>query len=76
MIADKRIDRIVLIAVAAAVLFCIGAVLLAPRLAEKYGTGVTMEYEGRLFDTSEPVVIDIQMDADEWQTMLDTTSHW
>lgn len=74
MIADKRIDRIVLIAVAAAVLFCIGAVLLAPRLAEKYGTGVAMEYEERIFDTSEPVVIDIQMDADEWQTMLDTAT--
>ena len=74
MIADKRIDRIVWIAVAAAVLFCIGAVLLAPRLAEKYGTGVTMEYEEKLFDTSEPVVIDIRMDADEWQTMLDTAT--
>lgn len=74
MIADKRIDRIVLIAVAAAMLFCIGAILLAPRLLENADVGVTMGYEEMIFDTSAPVVVDIQMDADEWQTMLDTAT--
>ncbi len=71
MIASKRINLIAIIAVAAAILFCIAAIVLSPKLIDKYGTGVRMEYETRIFDTSEPVVIDIQMDPDEWQTMLD-----
>ena len=71
MIASKRISTIVIIAVAVAILFCIAAIVYAPKLIEKYGTGVHMEYETRIFDHSEPVVIDIQMDPDEWQTMLD-----
>ena len=74
MIANKRINLIVLIAVIAAVAFCIAAIALAPKLIEKYGTGVRMEYETRIFDHSEPVVIDIQMDPDEWQTMLDNAT--
>ena len=71
MIASKRINLIIIIAVVAAVLFCIVAILLAPKLVEKYGTGVHMGYETQIFDTTQPVEINILMDQDEWQTMLD-----
>ncbi len=70
MIAGKHINKIVLLAVIVALIFCVIAMIVAPKLVEKYGTGISMEYETRMFDTSEPLTIDIQMDADEWQTML------
>ena len=74
MISHKHVNCIVWIAVAAAVLFCVGAMLLAPKLLETADLGVRMEYEKRIFDTSEPVVINILMDPDEWQNMLDTAT--
>ncbi len=74
MIASKRTTIIVVIAVLAALIFCALAIAYAPELIEKYGTNVTMEYETRIFDHSEPVVIDIRMDADQWDTMLNNAT--
>ncbi len=74
MIAGKHINKIVLLAVAAALVFSIGAVILAPRLLKDADLGITMGYEEMIFDTSKPVVINIQMDGDEWQSMLDTAT--
>lgn len=72
MIAHKHIDRVALTVIAAALVFCVGAMLLAPRLTETYGAGVSMEYEQKIFDTSGPVTIDIQMEPSQWRTMLDS----
>ena len=71
MIASKHINKIAIIAVVAAIIFCIVAIAFAPKLIEKFGTGVRMEYETKMFDTSEPMKIDIQMDPEQWETMLD-----
>lgn len=57
---------------AAAVLAMVLALLLSlhlPRFAQAMG-GVRQQYEGSLFGT-ELVTVDIQMDADDWQEMLD-----
>ena len=70
MISRKHIDHAALIVIAAAVVFCIGAMLLAPKLVDKYGTGVRMEYEERLFDTSAPLRVEIEIDEDDWDSML------
>ena len=43
MIMSKHINTIVAAALVAAILFCIIAMVMAPKLIEKYGTGVTME---------------------------------
>ena len=70
MIARKNIDHIALIVIAAAVLFCVVLMLLAPRLAEKSSGGVRMEYEEKLFDTSSPLRVEIEIDEDDWASML------
>ena len=57
---------------AAAVLAMVLALLLSlhlPSFAQAMG-GVRQQYEGNLFGT-ELVTVDIQMDADDWQEMLD-----
>lgn len=57
---------------AAAVLAMVLALLLSlhlPSFAQAMG-GVRQQYEGSLFGT-ELVTVDIQMDADDWQEMLD-----
>lgn len=57
---------------AAAVLAMVLALLLSlhlPSFAQAMG-GVRQQYESSLFG-AEPVTVDIQMDADDWQEMLD-----
>ena len=74
MIARKDIDDIIKLIVGAAVILCLILVLAVPELIRDVDAGISMEYEDRIFDKSEPAVIDIRMDADEWQSMLDTST--
>ena len=71
MTGSRHIDRIAWIAVGLAMAFCVAAMLLAPRLTGDISGGVSMDYEHKLFNTSQPITVDIRMDADQWQQMLD-----
>ncbi len=70
MIAPKHTDRLAVGLMAALVVLCLAAVLLAPKLFSG-GSTVSMQYEDVLFNTDAPFRLDIEMDADEWQDMLD-----
>ena len=71
MVANRHITRIVAVLMAIAVVLCLLAVGFSGRLAEALGgTGVNMEYESRLFDTDEPITVDIQMEQSAWDEML------
>lgn len=71
MIANKHITKIVAVIMAAAVCLCLAAMLLAGTLTQALGgTGITMEYESKLFDTDEPMSVNIIMDEADWEDML------
>ena len=74
MIAHKHISKIIIAITAVAVILCFAATVFADELTEMLGgTGVNMEYETKLFDTSEVIELNIIMDESEWETMLDNT---
>lgn len=65
MIRSKKTEAAAVLAMVLALLLS----LLLPRFAQAMG-GVRQQYESSLFG-AEPVTVDIQMDADDWQEMLD-----
>ena len=72
MIAHKHISKIIIAITALAVVLCFAATVFADELTELLGgTGVNMEYESKLFDTSEVIELNIIMDESEWENMLD-----
>ncbi len=75
MLANKHINKIVALITALAVCCCFGVMVFAAELTDALGgSGVTMEYESVLFDTSEVMAVNILMDESEWQAMLDNAS--
>ena len=71
MIAHKHISKIIIAITAVAVAACLAASAFATDLTDLLGgTGVTMEYETELFDTSEIIELNIIMDEDDWNDML------
>ncbi|MCR4786966.1 MAG: CotH kinase family protein [Lachnospiraceae bacterium] len=71
MVVNKHISKIIIAIMAVAVIACLLAVVFADKLSDAFGgTGVTMEYESKLFDTDEIISIDIQMDEEEWENMI------
>ena len=71
MIANKHISKIIAVIMALAVCLCLLATLFAGTLTRALGgTGVTMEYESRLFDTDQPMSVNILMDESDWEAML------
>ncbi len=71
MIGNRHISKIIMGIMAAAVMFCLLAIVFSGKLNEAMGgTGVSMEYETELFDTDEIISINIIMDEDEWNDML------
>ena len=84
MLENKHIGKIIyaLIALAlVAVMLVSGAAKglwgldktsIGSKIAEAAGnTGLSQEYETKLFDTSSVMTVDILMDEDEWQELLD-----
>ncbi len=72
MITNKYITKIIIVIVTAAVLFCLGGMIYADRLVVATGgKAVLMEYESKLFDRDQIISVDIQIDADDWQELLD-----
>ncbi len=75
MLAHKHITKIVAVIVVIAVVLCFGTMLFAEKITERAGgTGVSMEYETKLFDTNEVMSVNIIMDETEWNSMLQNAS--
>lgn len=71
MITNKYITKIIAVVMAVTVALCLAAIVFADELEEALGgTGVTMEYESALFDTDEPMTVNIVIDEADWQDML------
>ena len=71
MIAYKHVSKIIVALTAIAVTLCFLAVMFADPLSEAFGgSAVRMEYETALFDTDEPISVNIIMDEDDWNEML------
>lgn len=75
MIANKHITKIVAVIMAIAVCLCLCAMVFSEQLVSALGgTGVTMEYETKLFNTDEIISVNIIMDADDWADMLENAT--
>ena len=71
MIAHKHITKIIAVVMAVAVCLCLCAVAFSSQIAEAIGnTGISMEYETKLFDTSSILTVNILMDDADWNDML------
>ncbi len=72
MITNKHITKIVTTLMVLSVVACLSAVAFSGQIAAAAGgTGITMEYESKLFDTSEVLEVNILMEAADWENMLD-----
>lgn len=75
MITNKYITKIIAVIMAVTVALCLAAIVFADELEEALGgTGVTMEYESALFDTNEPMTVNILIDEADWQDILDNAT--
>ena len=71
MVSNKHVTKLIMVLMAIATVVCILAVLLSDKLVSiAGGTGVNVEYESELFDTSEIVSVDILMDEETWNEMF------
>ncbi len=73
MISNKHITKIAAILMAIVFILCVAAQLFPDMLSSviQSDTAYSMEYEDKLFDTSEIIDINIIMDEAAWQDMLD-----
>ena len=75
MIAHKHITKIIAVIMALAVAACLYAVIFSSQItAAVSDTGVSMEYETELFDTSSIISVNIIMDEDSWNDMLENAT--
>ena len=75
MIAHKHITKLIAGVMAAAVLLCLCAVIFSDRIAAAAGdTGVSMEYETKLFDTGSILSVNILMGERDWEDILENAT--
>ena len=75
MIAHKHITRIIAVVMAVAVCLCLCAVAFSGEIVAAMGyTGISMEYETELFDTSSILTVNILMDEADWNDMLENAT--
>ncbi len=73
MIANRHTTKLAAALMAALVALCLCATAFSTRIAAAAGElGVTMEYENKLFDTSQVLDVNILMDETDWQALLDS----
>lgn len=71
MISNKHITKFITVLIALAVIVCLGFVVCYEDLFGSYvGSGISMDYETELFDTSEIIDVNIIMDQEDWDDML------
>ena len=71
MISHKHISRFIAWAMLLAVGLCLAAIMFSDRLAAAGTTGVSLEYESKLFDTSQILDVNILIDEDDWNNLYD-----
>ena len=72
MIENRHIERIVVVIISTAVIVSMLALLFSDSLVQALGgTGVEMQYESAIFDTSTPMEISISMEEDDWNDLLE-----
>ena len=75
MIAHKHITKIIAVVMAVAACLCLCAVAFSGEIAAAMGdTGISMEYETELFDTSSILTVNILMDEADWNDMLENAT--
>lgn len=75
MIAHKNITKIIAVVMAVAACLCLCAVAFSGEIAAAMGdTGISMEYETELFDTSSILTVNILMDEADWNDMLENAT--
>ena len=75
MIAHKHMTKIAAAVMAVAVCLCLVATMCSGTLEDALGgSGVTMEYEKALFDTDQPLTVNILLDESDWQEMLNNAA--
>lgn len=75
MIAHKHMPKIAAALMAVAVCLCLVAAMRSGAVKKALGdSGVSMGYETALFDTSQPLTVNILMDEEDWQSMLDNAA--
>ena len=75
MISSKYISRITISLISVTLILCILAIGFSGKLsATSVSAGYKMEYEEKLFDTSEIIDINIVMDDEKWNEMLENAS--
>lgn len=71
MLSSKHISKITILLISVVLILCVFAMGFYDRLLPVVNTsGYSMEYQDKLFDTSEILDIDIVMDDDKWNEML------
>lgn len=71
MISHKHISRFIAWAMLLAVGLCLAAIVFSDCLAAAAGTtGVSLEYESKLFDTSQILDVNILINEDDWNNLL------
>ena len=66
MVSSKHISKIIIVLTALTVIACLLAVVFQDKVeAMVGGSGVTMEYETKLFDTDEVMQVNISIDEDD-----------
>ena len=75
MIAHKHITKIIAVVMAVTVCLCLCAVAFSSQIAAAMGdTGISMEYETKLFDTDSILTVNILMDEADWNDMLENAT--
>ena len=71
MLSSKYISKITIILISVVLVLCVLAMTFYDKLLPVVNTsGYSMEYQDKLFDTSEVLDIDIVIDDDKWNEML------
>lgn len=74
MLGTKFAERFAVVFIAVAFLISIGLCMFSGTAFAGTSSGVTMEYESKLFDHSQIISVNIIMDEDDWQDMLDNAA--
>lgn len=72
MITHKHVTKIIAVVVTLSVILCLICIGFSDKLSEHLvGSDINMEYESKLFDKSDIMSINIDMDDSDWNEMLE-----
>ena len=73
MLANKKIDAVIVVMLAAALIFT-GIFMFEPDLLGITAAATEPEYLAKMFDKEKITEIEIEADAEDWQEMLDNAT--